>query len=173
MLFRSQKFFAALEKELVKQTCGRLENTPRDLGVEAGAGGTVSEDDITAKLEQRIIEIAKYVVTAQNETNTISGKVDKSYVQVPVYQYDQETRLSAARMLGEKNGSFAGWADDAKAALNSQLRKQIEDALNISHFKDFTVALLSRPLRDWYQQQLGILALLPPAPGSPPPLPSK
>jgi hypothetical protein len=173
ILDRGQKFFAALEKELVKQTCGRLENAPRDLGVQAGAGGTVSEDDITAKLEQRIIEIAKYVVTAQNETNTISGKVDKSYVQVPVYLYDQETRLSAARMLGEKNGSFAGWADDAKAALNSQLRKQIEDALNISHFKDFTVALLSRPLRDWYQQQLGILALLPPAPGSPPPLPSK
>jgi hypothetical protein len=53
------------------------------------------------------------------------------------------------------------------------LKKQIEEALNISHFKDFTVALLSRPLRDWYQQQQEILALLPAAPGAPAPLPSK
>jgi hypothetical protein len=45
--------------------------------------------------------------------------------------------------------------------------------LNISHFKDFTVSLLSRPLRDWYQQQQEILALLPPGPGASAPLPGK
>ena len=173
ILERGRKFFEDLEKELIKQTCLRLADAPRDLGVEAGVGGTVSEDDITAKLEQRIIEIAKYVVTAQNETNRIAGKVDKSYVEVPVYKYDQETRLAAARMLDGKNGSFAGWADDAKSDLNNQLRKQIEDSLNIPHFKDFAVSMLSRPLRDWYQQQQEILNLLPPAPGSPPPLPAK
>lgn len=173
ILERGRKFFEELEKELIKQTCLGLANAPRDLGVEAASNGTVSEDDITAKLEQRIIEIAKYVVTAQSETNRIAGKVDKSYVEVPVYKYDQETRLAAAKMLGEKSGSFADWADDAKADLNSQLKKQIEDSLNISHFKDFTVSLLSRPLRDWYQQQQEILNLLPPAPGSPPPLPGK
>ncbi len=173
ILAHGHKFFEDLEKELIKQTCVHLGDAPRDLGVEAGAGGTVSEDDITAKLEQRIIEIAKYVVTAQNETNRIAGKVDKSYVEVPVYKYDQETRLAAAKMLGEKNGSFAGWADDAKSDLNGQLKKQIEDALSIPHFKDFAVSMLSRPLRDWYQQQQEILNLLPPAPGSPPPLPGK
>ncbi|HWY29579.1 MAG TPA: zinc-dependent metalloprotease [Candidatus Acidoferrum sp.] len=173
ILERGRKFFEALEKELVKQICKRLTNAPRDLGAEAGTGGTVSEDDITAKLEQRIIAIAGYVITTPSETNRIAGKVDKSEVSVPVFQYDQETRLAAAAMLGEKNGSFSGWADDAKSDLNKQLRKQVEDALNISHFKDFTVSLLSRPLRDWYQQQQAILAALPSAPGSPPPLPSK
>jgi hypothetical protein len=94
-------------------------------------------------------------------------------VAVPAYSYDQETRLAAATMLGEKEGSFSGWADDAKSDLNKQLRKQVEDALNLSHFKDFSVDLLSRPLREWYQQQQAVLALLPPGPGSPPPLPAK
>jgi hypothetical protein len=173
ILARGKKFFTELEKELIKQTCVRLENAPRDLGVEAGADETASEDDITAKLENRIIEIAKYVIIARDETNRIAGKVDKSYVEVPVFKYDQDTRLAAAKMLNEKTGSFKGWADDAKSDLNSQLKKQIEEALNISHFKDFTVALLSRPLRDWYQQQQEILALLPAAPGAPAPLPSK
>jgi hypothetical protein len=173
ILKRGQDYFAALEKELVKQTCNRLGDAQRDLGVVAAAGGTVSQDDITAKLEKRIIEIAKYVITAQSDTNRIAGQEDKSYVQVPVYKYDQETRLAAAKMLGEKNGSFSGWADDAKADLNSQLKKQVEDSLNLSHFKDFTVSLLSRPLRDWYQQQQAILAMLPPGPNAPPPLPGK
>jgi hypothetical protein len=162
ILSRGKKFFGQLSKVLVKQMCLRLADAPRNLGVEAG-DGTVSEDDITAKLEKRIIEIAKYIIMAQNETNRISGKMDKGYVEVPDFQYDQETRLLAAKMLNSKSGSFAGWADDAKSDLNKQLKTQIEDSLNISHFKDFNVALLSRPLRDWYQQQQDILALLPPA----------
>lgn len=173
ILERGNAFFAKLEKELVKAICHRLTDAPRDLGAEAATDGTVSEDDITAKLEQRIIGIASDVITAQSETNRIAGKVDKSEVAVPAYSYDQETRLAAATMLGEKDGSFSGWADDAKSDLNKQLRKQVEDALNISHFKDFSVDLLSRPLRDWYQQQQAVLALLPPGPGSPPPLPAK
>jgi len=43
--------------------------------------------------------------------------------------------------------------------------------MNIAHFKDFNVSLLSRPLREWYQQQQEILQLLPaapPNPGTPP-----
>jgi len=173
ILERGRSYFEALEKELVKQICHSLANAPRDLGAEATAEGIVSEDDVTDKLEQRIIAIASYVITAQSETNRIAGKVDKSYVEVPVFQYDQETRLAALEMLGERNGSFAGWADDAKNDLNKQVRKEVEDALNISHFKDFAVSLLSRPLRDWYQQQQAILAGLPPGPNAPPPLPSK
>jgi hypothetical protein len=154
----------------------KLENAPRDLGAEAN--DSISEDDITAKLEERIIEMAKHVVLAKNETNRISGRVDKSYVEVPVFKYDQDTRMAAAKMLNEKTGSFAGWADDAKSDLNGALKKQVEEALNISHFKDFQVSLLSRPLREWYQQQQELLKLLPvtpPAPGksSEPPLPQK
>jgi hypothetical protein len=176
ILQRGKEYFNQLEMELVKQISRRLEDAPRDLGVEAT--GNVGEDDSVAKLEHRIIEVAKYVVTARDETNRIEGKLDQSYVAVPVFKYDQETRVAAVKMLNEKTGSFKGWADDAKGDLNSQLKKAVEDALNIDHFKDFKVSLLSRPLRDWYQQQQELLALLPPAPpnpGAPPatPLPAK
>ena len=156
---RGKKYFTELEQELIKQVCLKLENAPRNLGAEAN--DKVSEDDITAKLEQRIIELAKYVVTARAETNRIEGKVDKGYVQVAEFKYDQETRLAAAKALNEKTGSFKGWADDAKGDLNGQLKKIINDALNLDHFKDFTPSLLSRPLREWYQQQQELLQLLP------------
>ena len=176
ILKRGKKYFTELEKELVKQLCLKLENAPRDLGSEAD--GAIGEEDIVAKLEQRIIEVAKYVVTAKNETKRITGRVDKSYVEVPEYKYDHETRLAAAKSLNEKTGSFKGWADDAKADLNGQLKKQVEEAMNIAHFKDFKVSLLSRPLREWYQQQQELLQLLPAAPPNPgmppePPLPAK
>ena len=173
---RGKKYFAELEKELVKQLFVRLENAPRNLGSEAA--GAIGEEDIVAKLEQRIIEVAKYVVSSKHETKRIAGKVDKSYVEVPEFKYSHETRIAAAKALNEKTGSFKGWADDAKGELNSQLKKQIEEAINIAHFKDFKVSLLSRPLREWYQQQQEILQLLPPSPpnpGSPgeAPLPAK
>ena len=176
ILQRGKKYFAELEKELVKQFCLRLENAPRNLGAEAD--GAIGEEDIVAKLEQRIIEVAKAVITTRSETNHVVGKVDKSYVQVPEYKYEHETRLAAAKALNEKTGSFKGWADDAKSDLNGQLKKQVEESLNLDHFKDFKVSLLSRPLREWYQQQQEILQLLPaapPAPGAPPvtPLPPK
>ncbi len=173
---RGKKYFAELEKELVKQICARLENAPRNLGTEAD--GAIGEEDIVAKLEQRIIEVAKNVITAKSETNRVSGRVDKSLVSVLEYKYDHETRMAAAKSLNEKTGSFKGWADDAKGELNGQLKKQVEEALNISHFKDFKVSLLSRPLREWYQQQQEILQLLPPSPPNPgapgeAPLPAK
>ncbi len=176
ILERGKKYFAELEKELVKQVCQDLENAPRNLGAEAT--GSVGENDLTAQLEQRIIAIANYVVTSRVETNRISGKEDKSYVEVPQFKYDFDVRLAAAKMLNEKTGSFKSWADDAKADLNKQLQQVVEDSLNLTHFKDFKPALLSRPLREWYQQQQEILQLLPvtpPAPGEPPktPLPAK
>ena len=176
ILERGKKYFAELEKELVKQVCLKLETAPRNLGTEAD--GAIGEEDIVAKLEQRIIEVAKSVITARSETNRVIGKVDKSYVQVPEYKYEHETRLAAAKALNEKTGSFKGWADDAKSELNGQLKKQVEEAMNIDHFKDFKVSLLSRPLREWYQQQQEILQLLPVAPPAPgatpaPALPAK
>ena len=174
ILQRGSKCFEELEKELTKQICQRLENAPRTLGVEAAK--TVGDEDIVAKLEQRITELAKLVIMARNDasgTNDIqrvAGKLDKGYVEVLDFKYDLDTRLAAAKMLNEKTGSFKGWADDAKTDLNSQLKGEVEAALNLSHFKDFKVALLSRPLREWYQRQQDLLALLPlfPATNQPP-----
>ncbi len=169
ILERGKKYFAELEKELVKQVCLKLENAPRDLG--SAANDAVSEDDLTAKLEARIIEIAKTVVAARVETNRISGKVDKAYVQVPTFKYDFEVRAAAAKMLNEKTGSFKGWADDAKSELGKQLKQLVDDSLNLSHFSDFKPSLLSRPLREWYQQQVEIVKLLR-VESAPPPMPS-
>jgi hypothetical protein len=162
---RGKKFFQELEREVVKQVCQRLANAPRTLGNEAT--GAVGEEDIIAKLEQRIIELSKLVITSKDETNRLEGKVDKGYVQVASFKYDQETRMAAARALDDKTGSFRGWAEDAKSDINTQLKNDVEAALNLSHFKDFKVSLLSRTVREWYQKQQEILGLLPPAPGSP------
>jgi hypothetical protein len=164
ILKRGRKCFEELEKEVIKQVCQRLSGASRTLGVEAS--GSTAEEDSVAKLEQRIIEMAKLVISAKDDSKRIEGKVDKGYVGVVAYKYDQETRLAAARALEDKTGSFRGWAEDAKSDLNTQLKTEVEAALNLSHFKDFKVSLLSRPLRDWYQKQQDVLALLPPAPGS-------
>ena len=59
-------------------------------------------------------------------------------------------------------------ADDAKAELTTQLKKQLDDALNLAHFADFRPSLLSRPLLEWYQQQQEILQLLRTASAPPP-----
>ena len=181
---RGSKCFEELEKELAKQICQRLENAPRTLGVEAAK--TVGDEDIVAKLEQRITEMARLVVMARkeasgtNESSRVEGKLDKGYVEVLDFKYDLDTRLAAAKMLNEKTGSFKGWADDAKTDLNNQLKGEVEAALNLSHFKDFKVAMLSRPLREWYQRQQDLLALLPQIPaanqppgGGSPPLPPR
>jgi len=45
------------------------------------------------------------VVVAKSETNRIDGRLDESYISVPVFKYDQDTRVAAAKMLGEKSGS--------------------------------------------------------------------
>jgi hypothetical protein len=184
ILQRGSKCFEELEKELTKQICQRLEDAPRTLGVEAAK--TVGDEDIVAKLEQRITELAKLVIMAKqdggstNDNQRVAGKLDKGYVEVMDFKYDLDTRLAAAKMLNEKTGSFKGWADDAKTELNNQLKGEVESALNLSHFKDFKVALLSRPLREWYQRQQDLLALLPlvpatnqPAGGGSPPLPPR
>ncbi len=161
---RGKKFFEELEKELVKQVCQRLGNAPRTLGIEANEA--LGDEDIVSKLEQRIIEAAKLVVTARDESKHLKGKVDKASVEVADFKYDRETRLAAANALSDKTGSFKGWADEAKADLNTQVKNEVEQALNLEHFKDFKVSLLSRQLREWYQEQLEVLGALPPAPGN-------
>lgn len=162
---RAQKCFEELEKEVIRQICQRLTNATRDLDFEAN--GHVSDDDALAKLDKRIIDLAKLVITTQDETNKIEGKEDKQIVSVPHFKYDQATRLDAARMLGPTTGSYKGWADEAKSEINEALKKEIDSALGLDHYKDFKPSVLSRPLEEWYQEQQEILALLPAAPKSP------
>ena len=152
-----------MDKEVVKRTCQRLGEGKRNLDDEAN--GVVGDDDIAAKLEQRVIDTAKLVIMGKEEGKRIEGKVDKGLVQVTEFKYDQDTRLAAAKTLSDGPGSFKGWAEEAKGDLNTQLKNETESALNISHFKDFKVSLLSRSLHEWYQRQQDLLGLLPPAPG--------
>jgi hypothetical protein len=160
---RGKKFFEEFEEEVVKQLCGRLENAPRDLALDAN--GTASEDDLVSKLEKRIIELARTVILAKDESRPVKGKVDRSNVEVSEYKYDQETRLAAAKTLNDKTGAFRGWSTDAKGDLNKALKDDVEAALNITNLKEFKDASLSRPLREWYLRQQDILGLLPPRPG--------
>lgn len=162
---RSHAFFEQLEKDVVKRVCQRLASSRRNLGSEAT--GAVGEEDSIAKTEKRVIEFAKLVITAKDETRLLKGALDKARVEVADYKYDQETRLAAARALDDQTGSFRGWAEEAKSDINTQLKNDVEAALALSHFKDFKVSMLSRSIREWYQKQLEILALLPPAPGNP------
>ncbi len=162
ILKRGQKYFQEMEKEVIRQICRKLDKAPRNLDFDAN--GYVGEDDVLAKLDQRIIDLARLVITTEDQTNRIEGKVDKMSVSVPQFKYDQATRLDAAHMLGAGGGSYKGWADQAKSELNEVLKKQVDSALGLDHYKDFKPSVLSRPLQEWYQEQQEILALLPPAP---------
>jgi len=163
ILKRGEKFFREFEKELVKQVCARLENSSRDLGIVAQEN--LEDADITAKLEQRIIDTARLVLTAKDETKRLKGKVDKSLVEVVDFRYEPEVRMAAAKMLNDKTGTYRGWATDAKGDLNKSLKDEIDGALNIANFKDFKDSMLSRTLREWYLKQQDILGMLPPKPG--------
>jgi Met-zincin len=159
---RSKVFFEQFEKEVVKQFCQRLENAQRDLGNVASGG--VGEEDVVAKLERRIMELAHTVILSKNDEEHIKGKVDKSVTEVSVFKYDDETRMAAAKMLNDRTGSYRGWSADSKGDLNKALKDDVEGALNIPNFKDFKESMLSRSLRDWYLKQQDLLNLLPPRP---------
>jgi hypothetical protein len=162
ILKRGEKFFAEFETELVKQVGQRLENANRDLGLLANE--SVEDGDVAAKLEQRIVDFAKLILTAKDDGKRLKGKVDKALVEIIDFKYDHDTRLAAAKALNDKVGTFRGWALDAKGDLNKQLKEDIEGALNIANFKEFKDSMLSRTLRDWYLKQQDLLALLPPKP---------
>jgi len=159
---RSQRFFEDFEREVTKQTAARLEGATRDLAAEAN--GTAGDGDPVSRLEQRIIDMARIILSAKDDSRRIKGKVDKSLVEVVDYKYDHEIRIAAAKALNDKVGSFRGWALDAKGDLHKQIKEDVDGALNIGNFKEFKDAILSRPLRDWYLRQQDILALLPPRP---------
>jgi hypothetical protein len=160
ILQRGKKLFDDLEKAVVKRACVILEHAGRDISGEANK--TVGEDDVVAQLDRRVIDFAKLVIMAKDDSERRKGKVDKGLAEVIPFKYDQETRLAAARALGDNIGSFKGWSTDAKGDLNKQLKDEVDAALNIQNFKDFQESMLSRPLREWYLDQQAVLALLPP-----------
>ena len=159
---QGHKCFEELENEVVHRVCQTLTKSSRNLDVEAN--GYEGDDDALAKMDQRVIELAKLVITAQDETNRIEGKVDKMNISIPKFKYDQETRLDAAKMLAPNVGSYKTWADEAKSDIHEALKKEVDAALNLEHYNNFKPAVLSRPLQEWYQEQQEILALLPSIP---------
>lgn len=159
---RSRRFFKELEEVVVKQVLMRLENAPRDLAREAN--DSMADEDLVAQLERRVIELARHVILAKDESQRIRGKLDKSLIEVVDFKYDQEARLAAAKALNDKTGSYRGWATDAKGDLNKALKDEVDAALNIPNLKEFRDSQLSRSLREWYLRQQDILALLPPRP---------
>ncbi len=161
---RGKKFFEEFEKEVVKQVCHRLEDAPRNLGLEAN--GVVNEEDAVAKLEKRIVDLARTVVLATEDDKLLKGKVNDAITEVVEFKYDDDTRLAAAKALNDKTGSYRGWATDAKGDLNKALKDKVDGALGIPNLKEFKDSNLSRSLREWYLKQQDILALLPPKPGA-------
>ena len=156
---RGSMLFDDLEEAVLHKVLQLYEKAPRDIGLKAT--GNLSEDDVIAKLEGRIIDLAKEVITAQDKESRTSGKVDKAFVEVIDFKYEHETRLAAAKALNDKTGSFSAWSKEAKQKIHEELKKTVEESLNIGHFKKFKDSMLSRSLREWYLQQQAILKLLP------------
>jgi len=175
ILRRGKMYFAALEKEVLKLLCHKLEKAPRDIAVQGFE--EVAEDDVVARLEKRIIDLAKEIILSRNEEKRHKGKVDKSFVEVADFRYELETRLSAARMLADGAGSFRSWATEPRTELGKQLKDAVDASLNAQNFREFKESQLSRPLRDWYLNQQSVLGALghkpvngiPPAPSTKPP----
>jgi hypothetical protein len=161
---RGRKLFQELEEEVLLQACRALENAKRDLAREAN--GVVSDTDLVAQVEKRMIELARRIVMAKDPDKRIKGMISRSYLEVVDFKYGVETRLAAVRMLKDGVGSFKGWAWDSKSDLNKALKAEVDTALNIPNLKEFREAMLSRPLRDWYLVQQEILQQLPVRPGT-------
>jgi len=161
ILKQGKALFSELEEAVLLNILTHLEKAPRDLGNKATGG--LTNEDVVVKLETRIVELARSVLTAKNEKARIRGKVDKAFVEVIDYKYEHETRIAAAKALNDKTGSFPSWSKEAKEKLHEELKKSVEESLNIGHFKEFEDSLLSRSLREWYLQQQEILKLLPPS----------
>jgi hypothetical protein len=117
------------------------------------------------------MDVSKEIILARNEDKRHKGKVDKASVDVAEFRYELETRLTAARMLGEGNGSFKSWATEFRNDLGKQLKEAVDASLNVQNFREFKESQLSRPLRDWYLNQQSVLGVLghKPSPSMPPP----
>lgn len=160
---RGKMYFAALEKEVLKQLCQKLEKAPRDIAVQGFE--EVAEDDIVARLEKRVIDLAREIILSRSEEKRHRGRVDKSFVEVAEFRYELETRLIAARLLADGAGSFRSWATEPRADLGRQLKDAVDASLNAQNFREFKESQLSRPLRDWYLNQQNVLGMLGYKPG--------
>ncbi len=168
ILRRAKLYFDEFEKEVLKKMCQKLEKSPRDLGVQALE--EVSDDDVVARLERRIVDVAREVIMARNEERRHKGKVDKSLVEVVEFRHDLETRTTAARMLADGAGSFRSWAVESRTDLAKALKDAVDAGLNVQNMREFKESMLSRTLRDWYLNQQSVLGVLG-SKGMPMPLP--
>jgi hypothetical protein len=159
ILERGKRFFQEFEKLLVRKLFVVYQGARRDLGREAT--GSVSDVDSHAAFEKRVIELATHVITLKDEKKLVQGRVDKALTSVTDFAYDIETRLEAAKALGDDSGTYKGWAAPAKSALHKRLKEDVESALNIQNFKNFDDFILSPSLRDWWLAQQSLLNLLP------------
>jgi len=158
---QSAAYFVEFEKQLVKALFLAWASTKRDLG--AKVQGHVADDDIVAKMEKHILAAAKVIVMTRdikNKDARIAGKVDKSYVEVIDFKYDLATRQAAAKAIADAVGSYPAWAKESRGALGKALKADVDTSLNIQNFKVFTDSKLSRPLRDWYLDQQGLIRVL-------------
>lgn len=158
ILSRGRLYFEEFQRLTTLAICQILARSPRDLGVQALE--EVPEDDIVARLERRIVDVARDVLLARNEDVRHRGRVDRALVEVVDFRHDTETRMAAAQMLADGVGSFRSWCTEARSDLGKQLRESVDSALNVPLFKEFKDALLSRPLRDWYLTQQAVLSAL-------------
>ncbi len=158
ILQRAKLFFESFEKEFLKRVCAVLEKSPRDLALRALE--ELPEEDIVARMERRIFDVAREVILARNEEKRHKGRVDRATVEIVEFRYDLETRIAAARMLGDQSGSYRNWALDPRGELGKVLKEVVDSSLNIHNFKEFKDSMLSRPLREWYLSQQNVLGLL-------------
>jgi hypothetical protein len=155
---RGRAFFQEIEKGVLKRFCQKLELARRDLGVQALE--EVSEEDVVAKLERRIIDLARELILTRSEEHRHKGKVDKATVEVTDFRFNLEARSAAAKMLSDQSGSFRNWCAEPRTDIAKQLKDNVDASLNIQNFREFRESTLSRTLRDWYLNQQTILGLL-------------
>lgn len=155
---RAKLYFDELEDQVLVGVIKALGGVKRNLGVEAN--GTLEEDDVISTLEKELPALAKAVLTAKDEEKTLGGTINKARIEVVDYRYDIATRKAAAQLLSPTNGSFSAWSTEAKEKLKTELKADVDAALNIPALKEFKDSQLSRPLRLWYLQQQSVLGAL-------------
>jgi hypothetical protein len=158
---RGKQLFGKLEEEVLKQVVALMTTAQRDLGTAAN-DGNLAEKDVVSALEQRIVDLAEYLLVTKDEKRKISGKLAKSSLTVSDFKFKYETRMEAAKALASKTGSYPSWSVEAKSKIHAKLKGDVNGQLNITNLKSFADSMLSRPLRAWYLKQLMLLRLLPP-----------
>ncbi len=159
ILARAKEAAVLIEEQLIRSFFNVIANAKRDLGL--AANGSVGDDDVIAKMESRIGEMARQTLLAKDESKRVKGKVGGAIVEVVDYKYSKETRLAASRALSGGSGSFPEWSREVQGSLHEALKNEVETALTIPLMKSFKTSMLSRSLRQWYLEQQEVLRTLP------------